>query len=73
MKQQYFLYGIDIALKLLRPGAKCTIYNNTIMHWEDPRPAPTWAEIEEVLAKIKDFEDSIETLYLEDYQEKAVG
>ena len=68
MKKQYFFYGIDVALKLLRPGAKCTIYNSTILHWEDPRPAPTWQEIDETLQKIKDFEDSIDTIYLEDDQ-----
>lgn len=75
MKKQYFYYGIDVALKLLRPGAKCIIYNNSIINWEDPRPAPTWTEIEDTLEKIKVFEDSIETLYLEDYQqeEKVVG
>ena len=68
-KKQYTLFGIDTAMRLLRPGARCTIYNNEIIDWMDPRPAPTWEDIVETLQKIKDFEDSIDTLYIEDYLE----
>jgi hypothetical protein len=32
--------------------------------WEDPRPCPTWQEIEETMDKIKAFEDSIKTIWL---------
>jgi hypothetical protein len=59
----YRLYGIDTAMKLLRPGARWEIANNMITVWEDPRPCPTWEEIEDTMKKIRDFEDSIKTIW----------
>ena len=60
----YRLYGINTAMELLRPGAKWEISNREITRWDDPRPCPTWAEIDEVMEKIQAFEDSINTVWL---------
>ena len=46
MVKIYQLYGIDTAFQLLRPGAKWQISNRNITQWEDPRPCPTWEEID---------------------------
>ena len=63
----YRLYGIDTAMQLLRPEAKWEISNTTFTRWEDPRPCPTWGEVMETMEKIKQFEDSIDTIWLQDY------
>ena len=60
----YFLYGIDTAMHMLRPGAKWEITNSSFTRWEDPRPCPTWEEVQETMEKIKAFEDSINTIWL---------
>lgn len=60
----YRLYGINTAMHLLRPNAKWEITNTEITRWDDPRPCPTWQEIEETMDKIKAFEDSINTVWL---------
>ena len=60
----YMLYGIDTAMHLLRPGAKWEITNCYFSRWEDSRPCPTWQEVQDVMAKIKAFEDSINTVWL---------
>lgn len=57
-------FGVDIAMQLLRPGAKYEITNTSFTRWEDPRPCPTWQEVEETLEKIKRFEESIPTIWL---------
>ena len=62
-KKTYVLCGIDTAISLLRPKAKYCIVNTEIL-WDDPRPAPTWEEITNTLKKIKQFEDSIESIDL---------
>ena len=59
----YRLYGVNTAMHLLRPGAKWEISNTTFTRWEDDRPCPTWKEVEETMQKIKDFEDSIPTIW----------
>ena len=47
------LWGVDVAIKKLRPGANFSLNNNTFVFWEDPtgRPAPTWTEVQEQLEK----------------------
>lgn len=60
----YRMYGIDTAMHLLRPGAKWEISNTMFTRWEDPRPCPTWEEVQETMEKIKAFEDSINTVWL---------
>lgn len=60
----YRLYGINIAMQLLRPGAKWEISNNMFTRWEDPRPCPSIEEVYWVMDKIREFEDSIPTVWL---------
>lgn len=64
MTKQYMLFGIDTAMHLLRPGAKWEISNREFTRWEDPRPCPTWQEVQDTMEKIKQFEDSINTIWL---------
>lgn len=66
----YRFYGIDTALDLLRPGAKYSMYNDTIIEWDDPRPIPTKKEIRSMLRKIKKFEDSFETIWLPEEEQR---
>jgi hypothetical protein len=61
--KKYQLYGINVAMHLLRPNAKWEISNRTITIWEDDRPCPTWDEIDDTMEKIKAFEDSIPTIW----------
>jgi len=60
----YQLYGIDTAMHFLRPGAKWEITNCYFSRWEDPRSCPTWQEVQDVMEKIKAFEDSVNTVWL---------
>lgn len=60
----YRYFGIDRAMELLRPGAKWEISNNMFTRWEDPRPCPSIDEVYWVMDKIKEFEDSIPTIWL---------
>lgn len=69
----YFLYGIDTAMHLLRPGAKWEITNNQFTRWEDPRPCPTWEEVVDTMEKIKVFEESIKTVWLPEQLKKMIG
>ena len=69
----YRIYGLDMAMEMLRPGAKWEISNRDIVQWDDPRPCPTWQEIDETMMKIKLFEDSIETIYLPEQLEKLTS
>jgi tRNA uridine 5-carbamoylmethylation protein Kti12 len=60
----YRLYGINTAMHLLRPGAKWEVSNRMITRWDDPRPIPSWEEIDATMEKIRAFEDSINTIWL---------
>ena len=60
----YRFFGIDVAMQMLRPGAKWQISNSVFTRWEDPRPCPSIEEVYWVMDKIKEFEDSIPTIYL---------
>ena len=68
----YQLYGIDTAMHLLRPGAKWEISNTTFTRWEDPRPCPTMDEVKETMEKIKDFEDSINTIFTDEQMKELL-
>lgn len=68
----YRLYGINTAMHMLRPEAKWEISNTSFTRWEDPRPCPTWQEVQETMEKIKAFEDSIDTIWT-DEQLKQMG
>ena len=69
----YRLYGINTAMEMLRPGAKWEISNRHITRWEDPRPCPTWDEIDSTMEKIKQFEDSISTIWLPEQFAELTG
>lgn len=66
----YKFYGIDVAMHLLRPNAKWEISNTMFTRWDDPRPCPSWEEVVWVMEKIKEFEDSIPTIWLDEDLEK---
>jgi hypothetical protein len=61
----YQIYGIDSAMFLLRPNATWEITNDKFTRWEDPRPCPTIEEVYWVMEKIKEFEESIPTIWLD--------
>ena len=61
--------AVDIAIMLIRPDAKYQLENVTFTKWDDPRPIPTWEEINETIEKIKNFEQSLNIIYLEDYKQ----
>jgi hypothetical protein len=67
------LYGINTAMELLRPGAKWEISNTMFTRWEDPRPCPTWEEIDATMDKIKAFEESINTIWLPEQWAELTG
>jgi hypothetical protein len=69
----YQLYGIDTAMHLLRPGAKWEISNTMFTRWEDPRPCPTMEEVLDTMEKIKEFEDSINTIWTQEQIDKMRG
>jgi len=69
----YQLYGIDTAMHLLRPGAKWEISNTMFTRWEDPRPCPTMDEVLDTMEKIKEFEDSINTIWTQEQIDKMRG
>ena len=69
----YQLYGIDTAMHLLRPGAKWEISNTMFTRWEDPRPCPTMEEVLDTMEKIKEFEDSINTVWTQEQIDKMRG
>ena len=69
----YQLYGIDTAKHLLRPGAKWEISNTMFTRWEDPRPCPTMDEVLDTMEKIKEFEDSINTIWTEEQREQMLS
>ena len=66
----YQLVGIDVAMHLLRPGAKWEITNGFFSRWDDPRPCPSWQEVMDTVEKIKAFEDSINTILLPEQEAK---
>jgi hypothetical protein len=70
MKKIYRFYGIDVAMQMLRPGAKWEISNNVFTRWDDPRPCPSIEEVYWVMEKIKEFEESIPTIWLPEQLEQ---
>ena len=73
MEKPRMLYGIDTAMHLLRPGARWEITNNFFSLWDDPRPCPTMEEVHETMAKIKAFEDSINTIWTQQQLDELLG
>lgn len=66
----YVMHGVNTAMHMLRPGARWEITNKNFTVWDDPRPCPSWQEVEETIKKIKDFEDSIDTIWTDEQLEK---
>lgn len=67
----YQLVGINVAMHLLRPGARWEFTGGVgFTVWEDPRPCPTVEEVFGVIEKLKEFEDSINTILLPEQQAK---
>ena len=62
----YRLCGIEDAIFLLRPKAKWQVSNNEFTLWDDPRPCPSMEEIYALMKRIKEFEDSIPTIWLKE-------
>ena len=72
--QIYRFWGVDMAMHLLRPGAKWEWTGGVgFTRWEDPRPQPTKEEIDDTMAKIKAFEDSINTIWLPEQIEEIMS
>ena len=70
----YRFYGIDMAVQLLRPGAKWEWTGGLgFTRWDDPRPKPTVEEVEQTMEKIKAFEESINTVWLPEQIEEITG
>jgi|LauGreDrversion4_2_1035121.scaffolds.fasta_scaffold1218618_2 hypothetical protein len=62
---QELLYGIDVAVKKLRPNATFELYNTEITKYHCPMgtSAPTWLEIQEQLHRDKEaFEAWVNSL-----------
>lgn len=70
MEKIYQLYGIDTAMHLLRPGATWEISNMEFSKWNDPRPCPTMQEVRDCMEKLKQLEDSINTIWSDDQIEE---
>jgi hypothetical protein len=54
MMEEYLgLFGVDVAIKKLRPGAEFALYNTTFTQWDCPNGTepPTWDEINEQIQK----------------------
>lgn len=69
----YRLSGIDSAMHMLRPGARWEITNNKFTVWEDPRPCPTWQEVEDTMEKARKFEESVNTIWTEEQIKEILG
>lgn len=68
-KKIYRMMGIDTAMHLLRPGAKWEFSSGIgFTRWDDPRPCPSVEEVFATIEKIKEFEDSINTILLPEQQ-----
>ena len=56
MNKFFNVWGVDVAIKKLRPFARFEITNTTFTKWEDPTGSqpPTWEEINEQINKDKE-------------------
>lgn len=69
----YRLAGIDSAIELLRPGARWQLENTRFTLWDDPRPCPTMEELQEVMKKAQEFEDSLGVIWRSDQIKELTG
>ncbi len=58
----FYQYGVEVAVKNLRPGARFSLSNTEIIGWEDPegREPPTWEEIKKQMEHDKKLYDYYE-------------
>lgn len=68
----YRLTGVDSAMEMLRPGAKWEITNSSITRWEDDRPCPSMEEVKDVQRKAREFEDSINTIWTKEQENRML-
>ena len=66
----YRMYGIEVAMQLLRPDATWEISDKGFTRWDDPRPCPSMEEVYWVMDKIREFENSIPTVWLPEQLEE---
>lgn len=64
------LVNAQMAIFLLRPGARYEVYNGEITIWDDPRPCPDFELIKKTSKQLQEFEDSIPTIWLPEQIEK---
>lgn len=62
----YRFYGLNTAIDFLRPNAKYQSDGMKFLSWDDERPCPEWQEVLDTLEKIKQFEDSINTVWTQE-------
>ena len=57
------LWGVDVAVKKLRPHAQFELYNTTFTKWDDPTKTqpPTWEEINQQIEKDKELCHTLHT------------
>jgi hypothetical protein len=60
-------------MHLLRPGASWEISNSSFSRWDDPRPCPTWEEVQATMEKIRAFEDSVDTVYTDEQLQQLLS
>ena len=72
MKKPYYEFvAFDAAVNLLRPRCKWEMNHGQFV-WKDPRPCPSLEEIQNLIARIKDFEESVDYILLpEDIEEES--
>lgn len=70
MQKIYQLYGVNTAINLLRPGARWEVDGSRFTIWDDPRPCPSWDEVQKTMEKLKELEDSLDSMWREDQIEK---
>ena len=63
-KMIYRISGLDSAIELIRPGASYELTQNGFEIWNDPRPQPTIKELKEVQKKTREFEESLNPIFL---------
>ena len=63
-KMIYRISGLDSAIELIRPGASYELTQNGFEIWNDPRPQPTIKELKEVHKKTREFEESLNPIFL---------
>jgi hypothetical protein len=60
----YRISGLDSAIELIRPDASYELTQNGFEVWNDPRPQPTMEELKEVQKKTREFEESLNPIFL---------